>query len=183
MIKKAGEENFFFLLRYFNFATERILLEVLLRSTRNMAVVTYTPEEKTSLSKKKSAAITHSPEELEAFFNSTQKEKEERKSARAEAHKMATLAARDGKLQELQQEESIGENGKRAIGYQIMKNKGLTAKRKKDNRNARVKKRKKYDAAKKKLKSVRAVYTGQQGPYVGELTGISKKISRSVKLN
>ena len=93
------------------------------------------------------------------------------------------IAARDGKLLELQNEESIGENGKRAIGYQIMKNKGLTAKRKKENRNARVKKRKKYDVAKKKLKSIRAVYTGQQGPYQGELTGISKKISRSVKLS
>ena len=151
-----------------------------------MAVVTYTRDdaaETTALPQKKTAAITHSPEELEAFLNSTQKEKEERKLARADAHKLATLAARDGKLMELQREESVGESGKRAIGYQIMKNKGLTAKRKKDNRNARVKKRKKYDAAKKKLKSVRAVYTGQQGPYVGELTGISKKISRSVKLN
>lgn len=151
-----------------------------------MAVISYKPKEPekpTSKSEKKLPKITHSAEELEAFFNSTQNEKNNRKQERMEAHRIATLAARDGKLQELQLEESVGENGKRAIGYQIMKNKGLTAKRKKENRNARVKKRKKYDVAKKKLKSVRAVYTGQQGPYAGELTGISKKISRSVKLN
>ncbi|KAG0681488.1 hypothetical protein C6P40_004743 [Pichia californica] len=153
-----------------------------------MAIFTYTPEDvekkpSSAVSTKKSPQTTHTPEELEAFFNSTQKEKTDRKQARVDAHKLATLAARDGKLQEAHLEESIGEDGKRAIGYQIMKNKGLTARRKKENRNARVKKRKKYDAAKKKLKSVRAVYTGQQGPYSGELTGISKKVSRSVKLN
>ncbi|CAI8498983.1 hypothetical protein CAS74_003680 [Pichia kudriavzevii] len=148
-----------------------------------MATHVYKPAEKVPKKTGSRKAITHSPEELEAFFNSALQEKSEKKQARKEAHKDALIAARDGKLLELQNEESIGENGKRAIGYQIMKNKGLTAKRKKENRNARVKKRKKYDVAKKKLKSIRAVYTGQQGPYQGELTGISKKISRSVKLS
>lgn len=127
--------------------------------------------------------IKHDAQELEKFFNETQSEKEKKKQSKKEAHKLALIAAREGKLQELQEEESIGESGKRAIGYQIMKNKGLTARRKKENRNARVKKRNKYDTAKKKLKSIRAVYEGQKGPYVGELTGISKKISRSVKLD
>lgn len=153
-----------------------------------MATFVYSkPSEKEEATKRaafsKKVAPKHTPEELEEFFNSTQKEKDTKKQSRVDAHNNALLAARDGKLLELQEEESIGPDGKRAIGYQIMKNKGLTAKRKKENRNARVKKRKKYDVAKKKLKSVRAVYTGQQGPYVGELTGISKKISRSVKLN
>lgn len=132
--------------------------------------------------KQSAPSTSHTPEQLEEFFNSIQDEKKNRKIARKEAHINALIANRDGKLEELAQEESIGVNGKRAIGYQIMKNKGLTARRKKENRNARVKKRNKYDAAKKKIKSVRAVYTGQQGPYAGELTGISKKISRSVKL-
>lgn len=141
------------------------------------------PVQKTQKSSKEAPAVTRSPEELEKFFNSIQDEKKARKQAKLEAHKQALIAARDGKLLELAEQESIGVDGKRAIGYQIMKNKGLTAKRKKENRNARVKKRNKYDAAKKKIKSIRAVYTGQQGPYVGELTGISKKISRSVKLN
>ena len=135
------------------------------------------------ISKSSNTQTTHTPEELEKFFNSIQDEKKNRKIAKKEAHINALIANRDGKLEELAMEESIGENGKRAIGYQILKNKGLTARRKKENRNARVKKRNKYDAAKKKIKSVRAVYSGQQGPYAGELTGISKKISRSIKLN
>lgn len=73
--------------------------------------------------------------------------------------------------------------GKRAIGYVIEKNKGLTPHRKKDVRNPRVKKRKKYEEAKKKLGSKKALYKGgQQGAYAGELTGIKKNLVKSVKL-
>lgn len=72
--------------------------------------------------------------------------------------------------------------GKRAIGYVIEKNKGLTPHRKKDVRNPRVKKRKKYEEAKKKLGSKKALYKGgQQGAYAGELTGIKKNLVKSVK--
>lgn len=74
-------------------------------------------------------------------------------------------------------------DGKRKITYDIQKNKGLTAHRKKENRNARVKKRNKYAKAQKKLKSQRAVYEGQQGPYAGEASGIRRNISRSTKLS
>lgn len=74
-------------------------------------------------------------------------------------------------------------NNKRKVSYDIMKNKGLTAHRKKENRNARVKKRNKYAKAQQKLKSQRGVFEGQQGPYVGELSGIRRNISRSTKLS
>ena len=114
------------------------------------------------------------------YYKQIQKERKQRKNTRKEAHKTAVIAAREGKLAEAI--EAVGENGKRAINYQILKNKGLTPKRKKDNRNARVKKRKKYEQAKKKLKSVRAVYSGgQSGAYEGEKTGIKKNLIRSVK--
>ncbi|SMN18284.1 similar to Saccharomyces cerevisiae YDL153C SAS10 Essential subunit of U3-containing Small Subunit (SSU) processome complex [Maudiozyma saulgeensis] len=114
------------------------------------------------------------------YYKQIQKEREQRKSDRKTAHKTAVIAAREGKLAEAI--EAVGENGKRAINYQILKNKGLTPKRKKDNRNSRVKKRKKYEQAKKKLKSVRAVYSGgQSGVYEGEKTGIKKNLIRSVK--
>ncbi|KAL6718127.1 something about silencing protein 10 [Lecanora helva] len=81
-------------------------------------------------------------------------------------------------------DEIIGEDGKRAINYQIEKNKGITPKRKKDVRNPRVKKRKKFEDKRKKLGSVRAVYKGGEGRggYGGELTGIKKGLVRSVKL-
>ncbi|SCU81361.1 LAME_0B06700g1_1 [Lachancea meyersii CBS 8951] len=103
-----------------------------------------------------------------------------KKEVRKKAHRNAVLANRSGKLAELAGE--MDDNTKRAVGYQIMKNKGLTPHRKKDNRNSRVKKRKKYDKAQKKLKSVRAVYSGgQNGSYEGEKTGIKKNLTRSVR--
>jgi U3 small nucleolar RNA-associated protein 3 len=86
------------------------------------------------------------------------------------------------------EEEALAEgaNGKRAIGYKIEKNKGLAPKRKKDVRNPRVKKKKKYEEKMKKLSSVRAVYKpgGEgRGGYAGELTGIKGNLVRSVKLS
>lgn len=108
----------------------------------------------------------------------SRKRKDEKK-ARREAYE---TAAREGGHVEIQEE--IGPDGKRAITYQIEKNKGLTPKRSKDSRNPRVKKRKKYDEKMKKLPSMRAVYKGGEGRggYGGELTGIKKNLVKSVKL-
>ncbi|CDK25027.1 unnamed protein product [Kuraishia capsulata CBS 1993] len=116
----------------------------------------------------------------ESYYNAVASARKGKTDARRRAHEEAVTAAREGTLAEI--ESGLGEAGKRAIGYQILKNKGLGKSRKKENRNARVKKRKKYDKAQKKLKSVRAVYTGQQGAYSGEKTGIKKGLARSVKL-
>lgn len=116
------------------------------------------------------------------YYNSIKQTKSNTKLARKQAHDDAVKAAKEGKLAELQ--ESVGDDGKRAVNFQILKNKGLTPHRNKDNRNSRVKKRKKYEKAQKKLKSVRQVYDdNNRGPYAGEKTGIKKGISRSVKLN
>ncbi len=81
-------------------------------------------------------------------------------------------------------EGEMDEEGKRAIGYVIEKNKGLAPKRKKDVRNPRVKKRKKYEEKKKKLASTRAVYKGgeERGGYGGEKTGIKAGLVKSIKL-
>ncbi|KAL5320028.1 hypothetical protein ACEPPN_013087 [Leptodophora sp. 'Broadleaf-Isolate-01'] len=81
-------------------------------------------------------------------------------------------------------EGEVDEDGKRAIGYVIEKNKGLAPKRKKDVRNPRVKKRKKYEEKKKKLASTRAVYKGgeERGGYGGEKTGIKPGLVKSIKL-
>ncbi|CCF56395.1 hypothetical protein KAFR_0B00970 [Kazachstania africana CBS 2517] len=117
---------------------------------------------------------------IDDYYTQIQKSRQNRKESRQQAHKTAVMAAREGKLAEAS--EAVGEDGKRAINYQILKNKGLTPKRKKDNRNSRVKKRKKYEKAQKKLKSVRAVYSGgQSGPYEGEKTGIKKNLTKSAK--
>jgi len=108
----------------------------------------------------------------------TQQKKADKK-ARAEAY---AEAARLGA--QVYEEEVVGTDGKRGITYAIEKNKGLAPKRKKDVRNPRVKKRKKYDEKMKKLGSIRQVYKGGEGRggYGGELTGIKTNTVRSIKL-
>ncbi|MBE7180374.1 MAG: hypothetical protein INR71_04035 [Terriglobus roseus] len=78
-----------------------------------------------------------------------------------------------------------GEPGKRKIGYEMEKNKGLTPFRKKEVRNPRVKKRMRYEDRKKKLGSKKAVYRGGEGRggYGGERTGINANVVKSVKLS
>lgn len=102
------------------------------------------------------------------------------KNALAEAEAAALEA---GKLVR-EGAEVLDEDGKRAIGYVIQKNKGLAPKRKKEVRNPRVKKRMKYEEKKKKLSSVRQVYKGgeERGGYGGEKTGIKTGLVKSVKL-
>lgn len=115
------------------------------------------------------------------YYESMKQSKIQKQESRRKAHEDAVQAAKEGKLDELQ--DGLGDDGKRAVNFQILKNKGLTPHRKKDNRNSRVKKRKKYEKAQKKLKSVRQVYdSSNRGPYQGEKTGIKKGLSRSVKL-
>ncbi|KAH0365244.1 hypothetical protein KCU65_g6267, partial [Aureobasidium melanogenum] len=99
----------------------------------------------------------------------------------AEAAAFREAAASGGRVIE---KEEVGPDGKRAITYAIEKNKGLTPHRKKDVRNPRVKKRKKFEEKKKKLASIKPVYKGGEGRggYGGELTGIKKGLVRSTKL-
>ncbi|GAA5839678.1 hypothetical protein JCM9279_005138 [Rhodotorula babjevae] len=75
-------------------------------------------------------------------------------------------------------------DGPRGASRMIMANKGLTPKRKKENRNARVKKRRQYDDKKKKLRSMQATYGGGEARtgYEGEKSGISRATVKSVKL-
>ena len=77
----------------------------------------------------------------------------------------------------------IQDDKKRMASWRILTNKGLTPHRKKENRNPRVKKRKKYEKAIKKLSSFRAVAVDKStaGPYAGERTGIRRNLTRSVK--
>lgn len=105
--------------------------------------------------------------------------KKAEKAAFAEARKQA--AEQGGRVV---QEDSVGPDGKRKITYAIEKNKGLTPHRKKEVRNPRVKKRKKFDEKTKKLKSIKPVYKGGEGRggYRGELTGIKKGLVKSTKL-
>lgn len=77
-------------------------------------------------------------------------------------------------------------DGPRSLTRAILKNKGLTPHRSKSVRNPRVKKRQKYEEAKKKIRSQKAVYKGglasTGGRYEGEASGISVRTVKSVKL-
>jgi U3 small nucleolar RNA-associated protein 3 len=76
-------------------------------------------------------------------------------------------------------------SGPRSLTRAILANKGLTPHRAKAVRNPRVKKRQKFEKAKKKLSSMKSVFKGglavTGGRYEGEKSGISKVV-KSVQL-
>ncbi|KAM5284384.1 something about silencing protein 10 [Hipposideros larvatus] len=74
------------------------------------------------------------------------------------------------------------QNAKRAITYQIAKNRGLTPRRKKIDRNPRVKHREKFRRAKiRRRGQVREVRREEQR-YSGEQSGIRAGVKKSIKL-
>lgn len=86
-----------------------------------------------------------------------------------------------GDVEEVADEEEVLDQ-KRGATYQIVKNKGLTPKRKKIDRNPRVKHREKFRRAKIRRKGqVREVRREEQR-YGGELSGIRAGVKKSVKL-
>jgi U3 small nucleolar RNA-associated protein 3 len=78
-----------------------------------------------------------------------------------------------------------GLTGPRSLTRAILKNKGLTPQRPKAIRNPRVKKRQKFEKAKRKVSSQKALYKGglseTKGRYEGEKSGISKVV-KSIRL-
>lgn len=78
--------------------------------------------------------------------------------------------------------QKAGEEERRSITYQIAKNKGLTPKRSKLQRNPRVKHRKKFEKAKVRRKGqVREVRT-ETTKYSGEYSGINARVKKGIKL-
>lgn len=77
----------------------------------------------------------------------------------------------------------LEEGEHRGISRTIEKNRGLTPRRPKENRNPRVKKRKRFEKAQKKLSSKGPVYKGGQGAlqggYSGETSGINSNVVKS----
>lgn len=71
---------------------------------------------------------------------------------------------------------------KRAITYQMAKNKGLTPKRKKEQRNPRVKHRNKFRQAKIRRKGAVREVRKELTRYGGEISGIKANVSKSIKI-
>ncbi|KAF3428880.1 hypothetical protein E2986_08732 [Frieseomelitta varia] len=76
----------------------------------------------------------------------------------------------------------IEDKGKRAITYQMAKNKGLTPYRKKEQRNPRVKHRNKYRKAKIRRKGAIREVRKEITRYAGEISGIKASVKKSIKL-
>ncbi|KIM22783.1 hypothetical protein M408DRAFT_279574 [Serendipita vermifera MAFF 305830] len=120
---------------------------------------------------------------VDGYYELVKRQKREEKAekqAQYDAQKAAEKAAREG------DDLDDGQGGPRSLTRAILKNKGLTPSRSKSVRNPRVKKRMKYDEAKKKIRSQKAVYKGglasTGGKYLGEASGISTRVVKSVKL-
>ncbi|KAK3879880.1 hypothetical protein Pcinc_015584 [Petrolisthes cinctipes] len=76
----------------------------------------------------------------------------------------------------------LDEDGRRAITYQISKNKGLIPSRKKEERNPRVKYRRKYKAKLKKRKGQVREVKREVRRYEGETSGIKAHTIKSTKI-
>ncbi|KAM4613840.1 something about silencing protein 10 isoform 2-T2 [Polymixia lowei] len=85
-------------------------------------------------------------------------------------------------LEEGGDEEEIDQDAKRGITYEMSKNKGLTPKRKKIDRNPRVKNREKFRRAKIRRKGQVRDVRREETRYSGELSGIRAGVKKSVKL-
>ena len=128
------------------------------------------------------------PSEYYSLVERSAKEKKERKKAEYAAVKAAEryillpivparLAYECNPRDALSTPETS--DGPRALTRAILKNRGLTPHRPKSVRNPRVKKRQKFEKAKKKVSSQKAVYKGGIGNtanYEGEKSGISKVV-------
>lgn len=111
-----------------------------------------------------------------------------REAAAAAAAKKKSMEFDDGLEDDggENEEEEEGEKGattsaKRAINYEIEKNKGLTPKRPKSYRNPRVRNRLKARKAHIKHKSIVPKLRSQDKRYSGEATGIRTSVVRAVK--
>ncbi|KAG7244732.1 hypothetical protein INR49_029751 [Caranx melampygus] len=80
------------------------------------------------------------------------------------------------------EEEELDPDAKRGITYQMAKNKGLTPKRKKIDRNPRVKNKEKFRRAKIRRKGQVREVRREEKRYSGELSGIRAGVKKSIKL-
>ncbi|PIA14876.1 hypothetical protein COEREDRAFT_82470 [Coemansia reversa NRRL 1564] len=106
-----------------------------------------------------------------------------RSKAQAKAEKDARKEAQWRQVVEanVAEEAPTEADAKRSVNYQILKNKGMVPRRTKEQRNPRVKRRKRYEKAQKKLNSSVTQVRALEGNYGGEATGIKSGLARSTR--
>lgn len=130
---------------------------------------------KRKLEAKEASKVDDEEDPLE-YYNRIKRETKQRK----ETKQRRVTFKEDTKEGEVQEGEDG--RGKRPITYQISKNKGLTPKRKKEQRNPRVKHRNKYVKALSKHRHAVRPVEKEMSRYGGELSGIKSRLSRSVRI-
>ncbi|KAF4673650.1 utp3, small subunit (SSU) processome component [Perkinsus olseni] len=117
--------------------------------------------------------------EDEALEPSLMRKARKARDAKRESKKSALATKAQAFMPEEENEVDL-----RSTNYAINKNKGLTRKRKKEDRNARVKNRNRYERAVKRRKgAVQEVREASaDGTYSGEATGLRTNVRKSVKL-
>ncbi|KAJ2656863.1 something about silencing protein 10 [Coemansia sp. RSA 1200] len=105
------------------------------------------------------------------------------KKTQAKAEKKARKDAQWKMVVEanIAEDAEVAGDAKRGVNYQILKNKGLLPRRTKEQRNPRVKRKQRYEKAKKKLSSTGVQVRKLEGNYGGEATGIKPNLTRSTR--
>ncbi|KAJ1663124.1 something about silencing protein 10 [Coemansia sp. RSA 1813] len=105
------------------------------------------------------------------------------KKSQAKAEKKARKEAQWKMIVEanVAEDANVASDAKRSVSYQILKNKGLMPRRTKEQRNPRVKRKVRYEKAKKKLSSTAVQVRKLEGNYGGEATGIKANLTRSTR--
>ena len=107
------------------------------------------------------------------FYRAAKSASKKRKKKRKEAYAATPMMTAGDELTDTS----------RRASRKILKNRGLTPHRKRENRNPRIAKKRKYE---KKMKArsgqIRKMRTGETDAYGGELSGIRSDISRSRKM-
>jgi U3 small nucleolar RNA-associated protein 3 len=125
-----------------------------------------------------SVELTRDEQDAVQFYKAVRQQKE---NSESEGDTDEDKPARDAPVADIQENEEQ-ETGKRAINYQISKNKGLTPHRSKEQRNPRVKHRMKFRKAQIRRKGAIREPRKELKRYGGEMSGIKATVVRSVKL-
>ena len=138
----------------------------------------------------KKAPVEHTPVDLEEILKSNKEQLNEHVNDSI----MSTLNQNADQFSSSDEEETIEDKiskltpaapqqmlleRQRKVNYSIMKNKQFTSGKKSYNSNPRLRKKKKFIKASKKIKSMHSVYEGKQN-YQGELSGINDRVIKSV---
>jgi len=125
-----------------------------------------------------SVELTRDEQDAVQFYKAVRQQKD---NSESEEGTDEDKPAREEPAAEIQENEEE-EIGKRAINYQISKNKGLTPHRSKEQRNPRVKHRMKFRKAQIRRKGAIREPRKELKRYGGEMSGIKATVVRSVKL-